>query len=36
MAASRVGGIRSRSISSKPPPTLPDFESFNKSAKVRY
>ncbi|KAG8193575.1 hypothetical protein JTE90_000212 [Oedothorax gibbosus] len=36
MAASRVGGIiRSRSISSsKPPPPLPDFESFNKSAKV--
>lgn len=32
MAASRVAGIRARS-NSKPPP-LPDFESFNKSAKV--
>ncbi|CAL1267193.1 unnamed protein product [Larinioides sclopetarius] len=33
MAASMVGGLRSRSNSSRPPP-LPDFDSFNKSSKV--
>ncbi|GBM68132.1 Coiled-coil domain-containing protein 93 [Araneus ventricosus] len=33
MAASVVGGLRSRSNSSRPPP-LPDFDSFNKSSKV--
>ncbi|XP_055947206.1 coiled-coil domain-containing protein 93-like isoform X2 [Argiope bruennichi] len=33
MAAAVVGGLRSRSNSSRPPP-LPDFDTFNKSSKV--